>query len=231
MQPTDARSATGIASCEERDHVKFLLSISRGIDDVTTLIGKVTWWTSLAMVAVGVLNVFTRYVGRNMGISLGGTLYIVLQTYAYNVIFLLGASYVFHKDAHVRVDIVFSNLSRRARAWVDVVGIVLFLLPFCLMGLYFAEQYIANSWRQNEVNLNAGGIAVYPIKTVIAVAFSLLVAQGISELIKHVAFLRGHPWSGSIHAPPPDPPDEDGGGGIDRSVPVVSREVDARGGA
>lgn len=201
--------------------MKFLLSISRGIDEVTTLVGKITWWTALAMVAIGVLNVLTRYVGRSLGIALGGTLYIVLQTYAYNVVFLLGAAYVFRKDAHVRVDILFSNLSRRARAWVDVAGIVAFLLPFCVMGLYFAERYIANSWRQNEVNLNAGGIAVYPIKTVIAMAFALLIAQGVSELIKHVAFLRGHPHSGSVHAPPPDPPED---GGIDRSVPVVGRE-------
>lgn len=204
--------------------MKFLLSISRGIDDVTTAIGKITWWTALAMIAVGVLNVLTRYVGRNLGISLGGTVYIVLQTYAYDVIFLLGASYVFRKDAHVRVDIIFSNLSRRARAWVDVGGILVFLLPFCVMGLYFAERYVANSWRQNEINLNAGGIAVYPIKTVIAMAFALLIAQAISELIKNAAFLAGHPHSGSMHAPPPSPPDGEDGGGITRSVPVLGSD-------
>lgn len=206
--------------------MNFLLSVSRGIDDVTTLIGKVTWWTSLLMVALGVFNVVTRYVGRSLGISLGGTLYIVLQTYAYDVIFLMGAAYVFRKDAHVRVDILFGNLSRRARARVDIGGILVFLVPFCVMGLYFAERYIANSWRQNEVDLNAGGIAVYPIKTLIAMAFALLIAQAVSELIKNLAFVRGHPHSGSVHAPPPTY----GGDGNEPAAPGA-RTADERGDA
>lgn len=178
----------------------FFLSISKGVDDVTTAFGRFARWLTLLMVLVGVFNVVTRYVGRSLGVSLGGTFYIALQTYMYDLVFLLGAAYVFRKDGHVRVDIIYSALSRRTRAWIDVIGNVLFLMPFAVMGIYFADPYVAHSWRQQEINLSAGGILVYPIKTVIVVAFGLLLLQSISELIKHVAFLAGHPHSRCVHA-------------------------------
>jgi TRAP-type mannitol/chloroaromatic compound transport system permease small subunit len=182
--------------------LSFLLSLSKGIDDVTTLVGRVARWLTLFMVLVGVFNVVTRYVGRSIGVSLGGTFYIALQTYAYDLVFLLGAAYIFRKDGHVRVDILYSSLSPRVRAWIDVFGNLVFLIPFAIMGIYFAAPYVASSWRQQEINLSAGGILVYPIKTVIVVAFALLLLQAISELIKHLAYLRGHPHSRSIHARP-----------------------------
>lgn len=181
--------------------MRFFLAVSKGIDAVTTAVGKVAWWMTLVMLLLGLVNVVTRYLGRSLGISLGGTQYIVLQTYAYDFVFLLGAAYVFRKDAHVRVDIIFSNLGRRARAWVDIFGISLFLLPFSFMGIYFAQRYVATSWRQGEVNLNAAGLPVYPAKTLILIAFGLLVVQGVSEMIKHIAFLAGHEESGSMHEP------------------------------
>lgn len=178
----------------------FFLAISRGIDRVTTAVGRVAWWLTIVMVLIGFLNVVTRYVGRSLGISLGGTLYIALQTYAFDLVFLLGAAYVFRKDAHVRVDILFSLLSARAKAIVDILGVALFLVPFALLGLYLSQGYIARSWRSAEINVNAGGIPIYPVKTVIAIAFALLIVQGISEVIKNTAFLAGHPASGSVHA-------------------------------
>ncbi|MDZ7708536.1 MAG: TRAP transporter small permease subunit [Trueperaceae bacterium] len=179
--------------------MRVLLSLSKGIDDVTTLIGKVAWWLTLVMVLIGVLNVVTRYVGRSIGVALGGTEYIVLQTYAYNLVFLLGAAYVFRMNGHVRVDIIYSALSYRARAWVDVFGTLVFLIPFSLMGLYLSNRYVETSWRQREVNFNAGGIPIYPIKTVIVIAFALLLVQALSELIKNAAFLAGRPHSRSLH--------------------------------
>lgn len=179
--------------------MKFFLAVSQGIDSVTTVIGKVAWWTTLAMVLIGAFNVITRYVGRSLGVSLGGTLYIVLQTYAYDFIFLLGAAYVFRANAHVRVDIIYTRLSNRAKAMVDVFGVLVFLIPFSLMGLYFGQRYVATSWRQGEINLNANAIPIYPVKTLILIAFGLLILQGVSEVIKNIAFLRGHVASGSVH--------------------------------
>ena len=171
----------------------FLLGLSKLIDALTTKLGQVMWWLTLVMVLIGFFNVVTRYVGRALGISLGGTLYIALQTYAYDLVFLLGAAYVFRVDAHVRVDVIYSSLKRRTRALIDVFGILFFLFPFSYMGIYFSRSYVANSWRQLEVNRNAGNIPVYPIKTMIIVAFALLILQGVSELIKNIAFFARPP--------------------------------------
>ena len=179
--------------------MNFFLGISAVIDWITTKVGQAMWWLTLFMVLVGFTNVVTRYVGRAMGVSLGGSLLIALQTYAYNLVFLLGAAYVFRKDAHVRVDIIYSSLSKRTRAGIDIFGILVFLIPFAMMGIYFSLGYIETSWRQMEVNRNAGGIPVYPIKTAIIVAFVMLIFQAISELIKNIAFLGGHPNSRSVH--------------------------------
>lgn len=201
-----------------------LLALARGIDAVTGFIGRISWWTTLAMIAIGVFNVVTRYLGRSLGVSLGGTTYIALQTYAYDFVFLMAAGYVLRQDGHVRVDILFSSLGRRARAWIDVFGTLAFLLPFCWLGIRFSLRYVASSWRQGEVNLLAGGLPVYPIKTLIPIAFGLLALQGLSELIHNVAFLRGRDDSGSVHAIPDE---EDPT--IDRSVPVASREHTAGG--
>ena len=171
--------------------MKALLAVSGAIDALSTFIGRLTFWLTLFMVLVGAFNVVTRYVGRAFGLSFGGTLYIALQTYAYNLVFLLAAAYVLKVDGHVRVDILFSNLSERARAWIDILGTLLFLFPFCFMGFALTRAYVATSWRQREVNLNAGGLPIYPIKTVILIAFALLALQGVSEIIKRAAFLRG----------------------------------------
>ena len=198
----------------------FLLGISKLIDAFTTRLGQVMWWLTLVMVLIGFFNVVTRYVGRALGISLGGTLYIALQTYAYDLVFLLGAAYVFRVDAHVRVDVIYSSLKRRTRALIDIFGILFFLFPFSYMGIYFSRSYVANSWRQLEVNRNAGNIPVYPIKTMIIVAFALLILQGVSELIKNIAFLQGRPDSRSIHAVEPEGPEPVDGGVTDKTEAV-----------
>lgn len=186
----------------------FLLSVSRGIDAVTQLLGRVAWWMSLAMVLLGAENVIARYgygfiyrtFGEDVARALSNNTYFELQTLAYNIVFLIGAAYVFQVDGHVRVDILFSRLRARSRAWIDIVGIVLFLWPFCVLTIYFSERYVANSWRALEISPNAGGLARYPIKTLIVVAFALLMVQGLSQLIKHAAYLRGRPDSRSIYA-------------------------------
>lgn len=171
--------------------MKVLLAVSRAIDGFTTFLGKLMFWVSLLMVLIGAFNVVTRYVGRALHLSLGGTIYIALQTYAFDLMFLLAAAYVLKVDGHVRVDIVVSNLGERAKAWIDIFGTIFFLIPFCVMGLLLSRNYVATSWRQQEINLNAGGLPIYPIKTVILVAFALLLLQGVSELIKRIAFLTG----------------------------------------
>ena len=186
----------------------FLLAIARGIDATTTLLGKLTWWLSLLLVLVGVQNVVARYgyqwirrtFGDDVAAALSSNTYLELQTLLYNVIFLIGAAYVLRVDGHVRVDILFARLRPRARAWIDIFGTLFLLVPFTWMGIFFGHGYVARSWAQLEMSPNPGGLARYPIKTLIIVAFALLLVQGLSQLIKHVAYLRGVEGSGSPHA-------------------------------
>lgn len=188
--------------------MKFFLAMAKGIDAITALIGRVMWWLTLFMVLVGAYNVITRYaygviqtlLGDAIAEKLSGNVYLELQTYSYDLVFLLGAAFVLHADGHVRVDIIYSTLRARYKAIIDILGTWLFLVPFSAMGIFFSHSYVSASWRAHEISPNPGGLARYPIKTVIVVAFTLLIAQGISETIKNVAFLRGHPRSGSIHA-------------------------------
>lgn len=199
--------------------MRFLLAVSRGIDATTTLLGRFTWLASLLLVLVGVQNVVARYgyqwirrtFGDHVAAALSNNTYLELQTLLYNVIFLLGAAYVLRIDGHVRVDIVYSRLPARARAWIDILGTLFFLLPFAAMGIFFSHGYVASSWGQLETSPNPGGLARYPIKTLIVVTFALLCVQGLSQVIKHAAFLGGVPRSGSPHAAGEVPADDGDG--------------------
>lgn len=203
--------------------MKFFLALSKGIDDATTALGKVMWWLTLFMVLVGFVNVVGRYgfpvisalFGQDVAAAVSGNVYLELQVYAYDLVFLLGAAYVLRTDAHVRVDILFTQFSNRVKAWVDIFGTLIFLIPFAIMGIWFSQSYVTRSWLNMEISPNPGGLARYPIKTVIIVAFALLIVQGISELIKNVAFLSGHPSSRSIHALEPKGPMQATGGAAD----------------
>lgn len=168
------------------------------------------------MVLIGGFNVIARYAydpiarafGDDFAQRLSSNVYLELQTYAYNLVFLLGAAFVLNQNAHVRVDIVFTQLGPKARAWVDVLGTALFLIPFALMGIYFSQSYVARSWRQLEVSPNPGGLPRYPIKTIILIAFALLIVQGVSEIIKNAAFIRGRTDSKSVHDNKTAPPEK-----------------------
>lgn len=171
--------------------MKAVLGIARFIDALNTGIAYVMQWLSLVMVLLGAYNVVTRYVGRAIGVSLGGAMYTVLQTYAFDLIFLLAAGWVLKIDGHVRVDILYANLSERARLWIDLFGTVVFLFPFTYMGFMLSLPYVSRAWQRMEVNVNAGYLPVYLIKTVIPVAFVLLALQGVSQVIKLIAALSG----------------------------------------
>lgn len=199
--------------------MNFFLGIARGIDLVTSFIGRLMAWLTLFLVLVGAFNVFTRYgfplinrwFGENVAHALSGNRYLELQTYAFSLIFLLGAAYVFRKDGHVRVDIIFSSLGNKAKAWIDIIASFVMLFPFCWLGIYTAaantsrngrviKSYIAKSWDSLEMSANPGGLPQYPLKTVIVIAFCLLFIQGVSEVIKNIAFVKGIEHSGSVHA-------------------------------
>lgn len=168
-----------------------LLSLSRGIDTLNEWIGRIVYWLTLLMVLVGVYNASVRYLGSYLGQNLSSNAYLEFQWYLFGAVFMLGAAYTLRHDVHVRVDIVYSNLSTRGRAWVDLFGALLFLLPFCVMVLWLSLSWVEFSWKIHEMSSDPGGLARYPIKTVVPVAFVFLILQGISQVIKASAVLRG----------------------------------------
>ncbi len=170
-----------------------LLLLARVIDALNGFVGRAMGWVALAMVAIGVINVVGRYLGAALGLQLSSNALLEAQTYAYSMIFLLAAAYVLRRNGHIRVDVIYAGRSQRTQAWIDVAGTLLLLLPFCIFALYFSVDYVARSWRLLESSPNPGGLPRYPIKTVILVGFSMLFLQGISEVVKRVAWLRGVP--------------------------------------
>lgn len=174
----------------------FLLRISRLVDGLSTLVGKAMWWVSLIMVLVGAYNVIVRYLGQYIGVQLSANVYFEIQVYAFDMMFMLGAAYVLNVDAHVRVDIIYSRLSAKAKAWIDIFGTFAFLIPFCVFAIWFSLGYVERSWGTLEQSPNPGGLPRYPIKTVIIITFAMLILQGLSQTIKNVALLRGLPGYG-----------------------------------
>ena len=166
-----------------------LSRLATRIDALNAWIGRLVAWLCLMMVAIGAFNAVARYVGRYIGVSLSSNAYIELQWYLFSVMFLLGAAYTLQRDAHVRVDVIYGLLSRRARAWIDVVGTVVFLIPFCVFVIVMSWPAVRNSWAVLEGSPDPGGLPRYPLKTMIPVAFGLLILQGVSLLIGRIAEL------------------------------------------
>ncbi|HMB92451.1 MAG TPA: TRAP transporter small permease subunit, partial [Rhodothermales bacterium] len=126
-----------------------------------------------------------------VAITLNSNGFIELQWYLFSLVFLLGAAYTLKHGAHVRVDVVYGRLSAKGKAWVNLLGTVLFLIPFCVLMLWTAWPAVQESWALREMSADPGGLPRYPIKTIIPIAFVLLMVQGIAMLIRQVAILRG----------------------------------------
>lgn len=187
-----------------------LKRMAAAIDGLNDRIGAVIRWLALIMVLVGAFNALARYATRYTDVSLSSNAYLDLQWYFFSLIFLLGAAYGLNHDVHVRVDVMYERLSRKARAWIDLAGTVLFMLPFSLLMLYVSWPAVRNSWSIREVSPDPGGLPRYPIKAVILVGFVLLVLQGFSQIVKQVEILRG---GDPLPAGRPDVPEGDHGHG------------------
>ncbi len=164
-----------------------LLALSRGIDALNERLSVIADWLVLLSCLISAGNAFSRY-----AFSMSSNAWLEIQWYMFGALVLLGASYTLKRNEHVRVDIVYSNISTRRQIWVDIFGSVLFLLPATLILTYLSWPIFHNSWMQNEVSGNAGGLLRWPIKIFLPLGFALLSLQGISELIKRVAMLTGH---------------------------------------
>lgn len=163
-----------------------LLGFSRAMDRINSLFGAVAAWLVLLACVTSAGNAIVRY-----GISYSSNAWLEVQWYFFAGIVMLGASQTLLRNEHVRVDLVFGNLSERARLWVDVFGLVLFLLPAMALLTWMTWPFFLDSFLRWEDSSNAGGLIRWPVKLVLPVGFALLCLQGVSELIKRVALLRG----------------------------------------
>lgn len=164
-----------------------LLTLSRAIDALNAWFGHVANVLILLACVVSAGNALLRY-----GFDLSDNWPLELQWYLFGAAVMLGASYTLAQNGHVRVDIVYANVSERTRLWIDIGGLLLFLLPACTLFTWLSwKTLFLPSWEIMEHSSNAGGLPRYPIKFILPLGFALLVLQGISELIKRFAALRG----------------------------------------
>lgn len=154
-------------------------------DAFSDRLGHAVSWMTLLMVAIGAFNALARYLGRFIGFNLSSNAYLEAQWYLFSLVFLLGAAYALRQDAHVRVDVFYGRVSDRVRAWIDLLGAVLFLVPFSIFGIWVSWPAVRNSWKIHEMSSDPGGLPRYPIKTVILLGFALLILQGSAEAVRN----------------------------------------------
>ena len=166
--------------------MKPLLSLSRAIDALNEHLGRLVYWCVLIMVLVSAANATSRY-----ALNLASNAWLELQWYLFAVVFLLCSGYTLLHNEHIRIDVLSSHLSRRTQVWIDIFGLVFFLLPMSLFIMWLSWPVFMNAWTSGEISGSAGGLIRWPVRLLVPLGFFVLSAQGISELIKRIAYLRG----------------------------------------
>lgn len=166
--------------------MSLLLRLSRLIDGLNQLIGKLAMWLVLAATLISAGNAIVRKV-----VGASSNSWLEIQWYLFGAVFMLGAGYAFLVNAHVRIDFISSRFSARTRNWVDIGGILLFLAPLCWLMIAEGWPLFERAWTSGEMSGNAGGLIRWPVYLLIPAGFALLLLQGFSELVKRAAFLLG----------------------------------------
>jgi TRAP-type mannitol/chloroaromatic compound transport system permease small subunit len=166
-------------------NLRSLLKLSDWIDRLNEKFGVVANWLVLLACVISAGNAVSRYL-----FSESSNGWLEVQWYMFAGMVLLGGPYTLKMNEHVRVDLVYGMVSERTRIWIDIVCGVLFLMPICVILIYFTWPWFVESWRLGEESSNAGGLIRWPVKLVLPVGFALMLLQGISELIKRVAALE-----------------------------------------
>ena len=164
----------------------FLLRCSRLIDAINEHVGKTVYWLVLAMVLLSAGNAIVRKV-----FNYSSNAYLEAQWYMFSAVFLLAAGYTLLRNEHVRIDVIAGRLSPRAQAWIDIFGTLFFLLPMATLIMWLSWPVFVQMYVHHEISGSAGGLPLWPARLLLPVGFALLVLQGISELIKRVAFIAG----------------------------------------
>ena len=166
--------------------MKFLLAIAKTIDATNESIGRAVLWLVGAVTLISALNALARY-----GLGRSSNAWLEIQWYLFGAIFLLAAGYTLKHNGHVRIDVIYGRLSARTQAWIDLFGTLLFLLPLCVLMVWLAWPGFVNSFQSGEMSPDAGGLIRWPVRLLIPFGFALLALQGVAEIIKRIAFLRG----------------------------------------
>lgn len=166
--------------------MSFFLSLSKLIDRLNEFVGRWVAWLVLAAVLISTINAVVR---KAFNYSSNGLLEI--QWYLFAAVFLLAAGYTLMRQEHVRIDVISGRFSKRVQIWIDIVGLCVFLLPFVVVVMGLVMPLVISSYQSGEMSSNAGGLIVWPVKALLPLGLALLGIQGISELIKRVAFLKG----------------------------------------
>ena len=180
-----------------------LLKLSQLIDAISTRIGKAAFWLVLVMTLISAGNATMRF---TVNYSSNGLLEI--QWYLFAAVFLLCSPYTLQKNEHVRIDVLSGKLSPRGLAVIDIIGTIFFLLPMVVTVLWLSLPLVAESYKINEHSANAGGLLRWPVKILLPISFMLLALQGVSELIKRIAFLAGMIDDPNSKAKRPTPEEE-----------------------
>jgi TRAP-type mannitol/chloroaromatic compound transport system permease small subunit len=171
---------------EQESSLNLLLGVSRIIDQINDLVGRTVYWLILLAVVISSGNAVIRY-----SLDRSSNAWLEVQWYLFAAVFLLCAGYTLLRNEHIRIDIIVGRFSRRTQAWIDVIGTVLFLMPMALMILWLSWPMFTMSFVSGEMSNNAGGLIRWPAKALIPAGFFLLCLQGLSELIKRIAYLTG----------------------------------------
>jgi TRAP-type mannitol/chloroaromatic compound transport system permease small subunit len=163
-----------------------LLWFSRSVDKFNIRLGQIMAWCVLIAILVSAVNATIRKIFNTSSNS-----WLELQWVLFGMVFLLCSSWTLLSNEHIRIDIVNSQLPKRARDWIDVIGHLFFLIPVATIVAVLGWPFFWRSLMQNEQSTNAGGLPVFPAKFLIPLAFSLLLIQGVSELIKRIAIMKG----------------------------------------
>lgn len=171
-----------------------LLVLARAIDRINGFVGRSVSWLILVAVLVSAGNAIIR-----KALNTSSNAWLELQWYLYGAAFLGAAAWTLLENEHIRIDILYTRWSRRTQLWIDLLGHLLFLVPFLLVSLWFMLPWVQASIRSGERSMNWGGLVLWPAKLMLLAGFSLLLAQALSEIIKKIAVLRGQfPDSGYV---------------------------------
>ena len=163
-----------------------LLSLSRLIDRLSERIGHAFYWLVLAAVLISAANAVVR-----KAFNVSSNAFLEIQWYLFSAIFLFLAGYTLLRNDHVRIDVISHRLSKQARTWIDIIGTVFFLFPMAILIMWLSWPVFLDAYVRHEISTNAGGLIIWPARLLVPVGFLLLIVQGLSELIKRIAFLRG----------------------------------------